>query len=237
MLIFQIPWIKLIHSLTHWGQMTHICVSKLTILGSDNGLLLGRRQTIIWTNDGILSTGPLETNFSKILIEIHIFLFKKMPFKVLSVKWRPFCLGLNVLIKLPSSLQWCYMSITVFQITCNLTICSTALHYWPFLMGIHQWPVDSQKYRKGFYVITSSCKMWTNWWSVKVAVPCTDSIPTCNGILTGAILRLGILHHSPFTHQYYALCSVRSPYNPRQWLPILLGTVANGWDKCVGGTH
>ena len=34
-------------SLTHWGRVTHICVSKLSILGSDNGLSPGRRQTII----------------------------------------------------------------------------------------------------------------------------------------------------------------------------------------------
>ena len=37
--------------LTHWGRMTHICVSKLTITGSDSGLSPGRRQAIIvnWT--------------------------------------------------------------------------------------------------------------------------------------------------------------------------------------------
>ena len=34
--------------------------SKLTITGSDNGLSPGRRQAIIWTNDGILLIGPLE---------------------------------------------------------------------------------------------------------------------------------------------------------------------------------
>ena len=34
--------------LTHWSWMTHICVSKLTIIGSDNGLPPGRRQAIIW---------------------------------------------------------------------------------------------------------------------------------------------------------------------------------------------
>ena len=44
---------------THWGRVTHVCVSKLTIIGSDNGLAPGRRQTIIWTNDGILLIGPL----------------------------------------------------------------------------------------------------------------------------------------------------------------------------------
>ena len=39
--------------LTHWGRMTHICVSELTIIGPDNGLSPGRRQAIIWTNAGI----------------------------------------------------------------------------------------------------------------------------------------------------------------------------------------
>ena len=34
-------------TLTHWGRVTHICVSKLFILGSDNGLSPGRRQAII----------------------------------------------------------------------------------------------------------------------------------------------------------------------------------------------
>ena len=37
----------------HWGRVTHICVSELTIIGSDNGLSPGRRQTIIWNNAGL----------------------------------------------------------------------------------------------------------------------------------------------------------------------------------------
>ena len=40
-----------------------LCVSKLTIIGSDDGL-----YNIIWTNAGILLIGPLGTNFSEILI-------------------------------------------------------------------------------------------------------------------------------------------------------------------------
>ena len=83
--------------LTHWGQVTHICVSKLTIIGSNNGLSPGRHQAIIWTKAGLLLIGPLETNCSEILIVIMIFPFKKMRLKVSSAKWRPFCLGLNVL--------------------------------------------------------------------------------------------------------------------------------------------
>ena len=84
-------------SLTHWGRVTHICVSKLTIIGSDNGLSPGRRQAIIWTNAGILLIGPSGTNFSEILIKIHTFSFKKMWLKVSTAKWRPSYLGLNVL--------------------------------------------------------------------------------------------------------------------------------------------
>ena len=77
--------------------MTHICVGKLTIIGSDNGLSPGRCQAIIWTNAGILLIGLLGTNLSEILIEIDTFSFKKMHLKMSSAKCRPFCLGLNVL--------------------------------------------------------------------------------------------------------------------------------------------
>ena len=76
--------------------MTHICVSKLTIIGSDNGLLPGRHQAIIWSNAGILLIKPLGTNFNEMRIEILTFSFKKLHLKM-SGKWRPFCLGLNVL--------------------------------------------------------------------------------------------------------------------------------------------
>ena len=77
--------------------MTHICVSKLTIIDSDNGLSPGRRQAIIWTHAGILLIWPLEINFSEISIDIHAISLKKIHFKMSSAKWRPFCLGLNVL--------------------------------------------------------------------------------------------------------------------------------------------
>ena len=87
----------------HWGRVTHICVSKLTIIGSDNGLSPGRRQAIIWTNAEILLIGPLGTKFGEILIEIHTFPFKKMHLKMSSGKWRPFCLGLNVIPKVNSA--------------------------------------------------------------------------------------------------------------------------------------
>ena len=84
--------------LTHWGRVTHICVSKLTIIGSNIGLSPERRQAIIWNNAGTLLIGPLRTNFSEISIEIQTFSLKKIRLKMSSVKCRPFCIGLNVLI-------------------------------------------------------------------------------------------------------------------------------------------
>ena len=95
-------------NLTRWGRVTHICVSKLSILGSDNCLSPGWRQAIIWTNAGILLIWPLGTNFSEIFIEINTFSFKKMHLKMSSGKWRPFCLGLNVLIKQNCALRTPY---------------------------------------------------------------------------------------------------------------------------------
>ena len=64
--------------------MTHIYVGKLTIIGSDNGLLPGRCQAITWTNAGLLLIGPLGKNFSEVLFGIQTSSFKKMHFKMSS---------------------------------------------------------------------------------------------------------------------------------------------------------
>ena len=84
--------------LTHWGRATHICVGNLSIIGSDNGLSPDRRQAIIRTNAGILLIRPLGINFNEILIGIQTFSLEKIYLKMSSAKWRPFCIGLNVLI-------------------------------------------------------------------------------------------------------------------------------------------
>ena len=89
--------------LTHWSRVMHVYVSKLTTIGSDNGLAAGWRQTIIWTNAGILLIGPWGTDFSEICCEIHAFSFKKIHLKISSGKWQPFCLGLNKLMVCPFS--------------------------------------------------------------------------------------------------------------------------------------
>ena len=83
-------------SLTDWGQLTHTCISKLTMIGSYNGLSPDRRQAIIWTNAGILLIWPLGTKFRQILRIILISSFKKIHLKMSSAKYQPFCHGLNV---------------------------------------------------------------------------------------------------------------------------------------------
>ena len=122
--------------LTHWGHVTHICVGKLTIIGSDNSLSPGRRQAIIWTNAGIMLIRPLGTN-SEILIGIQTFSFKKMYLKMSSAKWRPFCLGLYVLTD--ASTNGCHFATGIFNCISwnyfnpNLTVWSVQLtmgHHW-----------------------------------------------------------------------------------------------------------
>ena len=82
--------------LTHWGRVTYICVSKLTIIGSDYGLSPDRRQAIIWTNAGLLLIGPLGTNFSEISIKILTsFLqenaFESVVFETAAILSQPQC--------------------------------------------------------------------------------------------------------------------------------------------------
>ena len=73
--------------LTHWGRVPHICISKISIISSDIGLSPSQRQTITWTNAGILLIGYLGTNFGEIWIAICIFWFKKLHLKTPSGKW------------------------------------------------------------------------------------------------------------------------------------------------------
>ena len=134
--------------LTHWGRVTHICVGKLTIIDSDNGLSPGRRQAIIWTNAGILIIEPSGTNFDEILIGIHMFSFKKMHLKMSSGKWRP-CSGLNNSIgpiarncpnwpsgnhicgpKLPAKLLFWKFGQQTFSCVKQLLTAHPMLHYW-----------------------------------------------------------------------------------------------------------
>ena len=55
------------YNLPHWSRVTHIYISELSIICSDNGFSPGRRLSIIWTNAGILLIGPMGANFREII--------------------------------------------------------------------------------------------------------------------------------------------------------------------------
>ena len=76
----HLPLVPHIHALINWVS-----------IGSNNGLSPIWRQAIIETNAGLLSIGPLGTNFNEILIKIQNFSFMKIQLKISSAKWRPFC--------------------------------------------------------------------------------------------------------------------------------------------------
>ena len=185
--------------LTYWGRVTHICVRKIIIIGSDNGLSPVWHQAIIWINAGILLIGPLGTNFSEIHIEILTFPFKKMRLKVSSVKWWSFCLGLNVLnlshshsntepfpLLCRPSFEKPYILFelfTIFSWSYFTLYCSVHFFFYGFSMVIRYWPV------LGNHSILSS-----NWsclgqpgWPVKQTETTHISLPWCS-IESGFIL-------------------------------------------------
>ena len=153
---------------THWGRVTHICVTDLTSIGSDNGLSPGRRQAIIRTNAGILLIRPLGTNFSEILVEVLIFLFKKMRLKVSSAKRRPFCLGLNELMCYPCTCLWLSHHIHNFG--------TSSLHFSWFLWHITNTWHWERWWKKALYinliVIHFMSPTWNNRIMSKMQLQC-----------------------------------------------------------------
>ena len=82
----------------HRGRMMHICVSKIIIICSVNGLSPARRQAIIWTNAGIFLIGPLGINFSETLNQNQYIFIQVNALKMSSAKNCLFSLGLKELI-------------------------------------------------------------------------------------------------------------------------------------------
>ena len=86
-----------------------------------------RHQAIIWTYAGILLITPLGTKFSEILIKIHTFSFRKMHLIMLSGKWRPFCLCLNVLRPRHAHEPCLWWSDKDFCMSCRIFVCECAI--------------------------------------------------------------------------------------------------------------
>ena len=153
-----LSWSQCVDSL---GRVTHICVSKLTIIGSDNGLSTGRRQANIWTNVGILLIVPLWTNFSEILIEIHAISFKKIPFEnvaceTATILSRPQWANYICTIYLYITIIWLYPIICVQKPLFEM-------NKWQYSVILNQnitFPVKkitSQGIRKLYFILTSVC--------------------------------------------------------------------------------
>ena len=86
-----------IRILTHWGRVTHICVSRLTITGSDNGLSPGRRQLSHYLNQcwNIVNwtlRNKLQWQFNRNAnILIHENAIERVVCKMASILSRPQC--------------------------------------------------------------------------------------------------------------------------------------------------
>ena len=158
--------------------MTHICVSELTIIGSDNVLPPGRRQAIIWTNAGILLIPPPGTNLNEILNKIHIISFKKIHLKMSSGKWRPFCLGLNVLIDpLGTNFHEILIAIQTFSFT-KMHLKMLSVKWLPFCLYLNllKYCQFSQE------PISWLCNHWLRQgvhWIPNKYIQCTSTFSVC----------------------------------------------------------
>ena len=70
--------------------------------GSDNGSSGDWHQAVIWSNSGILLTGPLGTNINEFCTQLPQFSNKKNKLNMPCAKWLPICLGLSVLMRVIS---------------------------------------------------------------------------------------------------------------------------------------
>ena len=107
------------------GSYFNLLRSKIIVIGSDNGLSPVRRQTIIWTNAGILLIGFLGINFSGILLEINIFSFKKKAFETVVYKTAP----------VSSRPQWVYAETVFPGIRVDINF-QHPIMIFPILLGV-----------------------------------------------------------------------------------------------------
>ena len=131
---------------THWGRVTHIYVSKISSIVSDNGLSPDRRQAIIWNNAEILLFRTPGINFSRILIQINTFSFKEMHLKM-STKWRLFRLGFDELMNFSGNdltyrqgtMKMMFNDSFWVDITTLKQHCISANYcaFWPQVMSLH----------------------------------------------------------------------------------------------------
>ena len=193
----------------------HICVSKLTIIGSDNGLSPGGRQAIIWTNAGMLVIGSLRTNLSEILIRIQTFSFKKLHLKMLSVKWHPFCLSFNVLTQ---------CALGHIAIIWNVWFSNVILLLWissPFPVKL-----SSCKCHRSLLMINQH---WFGWWLSAVG----QQAITWANVDPDLWCHMATQGHSKLTHcpreKWWIYCRADSRFVSSQWETALICNNVSHW--------
>ena len=155
--------------------MTHICVSNLTSIGSDNGLSPGPRQAIIRTSAGILLIRPLGTNFSEFLVEILIFYIQENAFESVV------CEEAAIL----SRPQWVKMALLhgtvhvfgTWQFKWHVTMHFRPWHELSFIFSADQG--NNLKHRVYILMSLSKCiffNMWSHLRNEYYAVGCVHSI-------------------------------------------------------------
>ena len=97
--VTHVSEVAVVIALTHWGRVTHICVSNVTIIGSDNGLSPDWCQAIIWTSDGNIVDWTLGILRNKLQWNLkrnpYIFIqenaFESVVWKMSAILSRPQC--------------------------------------------------------------------------------------------------------------------------------------------------
>ena len=171
--------------------MTHICDSILSKIGSDNALSPGRQQAIFLTNDWILLIEPLGANCSEIVIESHIYSFKKMNLNMWSGKWAQICLGLDMFKKQCSRGVWIYwihspfwvwIWIAVLQEVHTISACFVVLRSAVVIISLSMGYLFEPDWRhtcvskwtiigsyNGLVPVRCQAIIWTNdvlWWNI-----------------------------------------------------------------------
>ena len=163
----QIYLYVFIQGLTHGGRVTHICISILSIIASDNGLLPVRRQAIIWTNAGIFLIGPVQTSLKYLLKFIHFHSRRSVS------KYRPENSGHFV----PASICW---SIAIWHISkeyktfgaCKIAFVTTcndkATVYKMWTGSVEYWVRSRDKYIS--INIFNTLSQWTKWQLLQIVI-------------------------------------------------------------------
>ena len=116
--------------------------------GSGNDLSPVRCQAITWNNAGLLSIGPLGTNFCETRIKIEKFLLMK---NLSSAKCRPYGLGLNMLITVKTS----QLSVAFTHTHRCWASSSILLQYRPY--QTEHWPFRNQNLHRTWEFLSAGC--------------------------------------------------------------------------------